>query len=129
MTLESIDRVAGGSGRVRADGGELSIDGVFDLLSNRRRRVILYFLADWEDAVGRDELARKVASLETNDDIGEVPTEDFTRVLISLDHIHLPRLVDDGVVEYDRDEGVVVPTDAIARLRPYLDLARSEEDV
>lgn len=129
MTSESSDRAGPGSGRIRADGGELPVDTVFDLLSNRRRRLILYLLVDGEDAVQCEELARKVASLEVNDDIGEVPSEEYTRVLISLDHIHLPRLVDDGVVEYDRDEGVIVPTDVMDRLRPYLDLARNEDGV
>lgn len=137
MTSDSIgDRDAGESPRVRADGGDLTLDAVFRLLGDRRRRALLYYLAERGGPVDRGELARVIASEDPSDEretTGDRPTDggptdaEFTRALVSLDHVHLPRLAEDGVISYDRETGEVEPAGALARLRPYLELARDEE--
>jgi DNA-binding transcriptional ArsR family regulator len=109
---------------VQLDGGELSLDAIFHLLSNRRRRLALYFLSDVRGPVGREELARRIVTWEVDADIEEASGEQVTRTTVSLDHAHLPRLEDDGVVTYDREADVVEPTDALSKLEPYLELAR-----
>ncbi|MFC4359050.1 hypothetical protein ACFO0N_13960 [Halobium salinum] len=113
--------------RRSTDGGDLPLDDVFDLLGDRRRRYVLYCLADWDGAVARDELARQVATWEHGGDLGDVPAESITRVTVSLDHVHLPRLVDYGVVTYDRESAELERAAGLDRLEPYLDLARDEE--
>ncbi|MUV56527.1 hypothetical protein [Halogeometricum sp. CBA1124] len=109
---------------VQLDGGELSLDAIFHILSNRRRRFVLYFLSDVRGPVGREELARRVATWEAGVDIDEATSEQVTRTTVSLDHAHLPRLEDDGVVTYDREADVVESTDSLSKLEPYLELAR-----
>jgi DNA-binding transcriptional ArsR family regulator len=113
--------------RVQTDGGKPSLDTVFQILSNRRRRFVLHFLTEVDDSVGREELARRIATWEQNQDIGDVPSDEVARVTVSLDHSHLPRLEDSGIVSYDREEREVTTTAAIERFLPYLDLARSED--
>ena len=78
--------------------GTPSLDRIFDLLSDRRRRYALYFLYDTEDGVATiDDVAEAVLSLEGVD----VTDERRQRFVMTLEHIHLSRLEDVGIVEYD----------------------------
>lgn len=112
---------------VQTDGGEPSLDTVFRILGNRRRRFAIYLLMEVDGSIGREELARRIATWERDGDIGDVPSDEIARVTISLDHVHLPRLEDSGVLTYDREEREITARDAIDRFRPYLELARSED--
>jgi hypothetical protein len=120
----------GRSGDGSTDGhGSPKLDDVFGHLSHRRRRLLLYELLDAAGPVGRRELARRVVARERGCDPEAVPDDELTRAIVSLDHAHLPRLVDAGVVGYDRETGEVVAASGIDRMRPYLKLARDEDGV
>jgi hypothetical protein len=85
----------------------LTPDGVFELLSNHRRRMVLYYLRTNGGSVGMQELATQIASMEN-----EVPVEELTgqqrkRVYVSLYQTHLPKMAEMGTIEYDKDDGVV----------------------
>jgi len=78
-------------------------DELFDLLSNARRRRVLAVLhrADG-DAATLEELAERVVAPNADDGSG-----DREAAAISLHHVHLPKLADCGVIEYDaRNETV-----------------------
>lgn len=83
-----------------ADACTPSLDVVFDVLANQRRRFVLYHLHDSTDGIATiDEIAAYVASLEESD---AEPAEHRLHVVTSLQHMHLPKLEDAGVVEYDQ---------------------------
>lgn len=72
-----------------------SLDAVFDVLSDRRRRYALYYLHGLTDGVATvDEIADHVLSREGT-------KVDRSRIVTSLQHVHLPRLDDVGVLEHD----------------------------
>lgn len=78
----------------------LSLDGVFDLLSNRRRRYALYHLHDRSDGVSTiPDVASAVCRFERMADDGAEPDE--SAIALSLAHVHLPKLEAVGVVEVD----------------------------
>ena len=78
--------------------GTPSLDQVFDLLSERRRRYVLYYLRDVEDGVASvEEVTEYVLRLENDLDISGVARSIDT----ALHHVHLPKLADSGVLEYD----------------------------
>ncbi|ELY64489.1 DUF7344 domain-containing protein [Natrinema versiforme] len=92
-----------------------SLDLVFDLLSNSRRRYALYFLNDRPDGVATvDTLTENVIALERTIDGDEtdaaetatvadsISADRQTTVLAELQHSHLPKLEDAGVLEHDR---------------------------
>lgn len=81
-----------------------SLDLIFDVLADRRRRFVLYYLQDQTDGVATiDETVEYVVSLET--DGGRA--DHRANVRISLQHAHLPKLEDAGVLEYDaRSEAI-----------------------
>lgn len=76
------------------------------LLSADRRRHVVSLLTTAERTLPLDELAEAVAVLERGD-VDEPGADDLDSVRISLHHVHLPRLDDAGVVDYDPDERTV----------------------
>ena len=78
-------------------------DAVIANLTNTRRRIIFSVLADEDGPLSRDELAQEVAARDPNSDT----QSDEEKLLLLLHHIHLPKLADAGLVEYDADAGTV----------------------
>lgn len=95
-----------------------SLDTIFELLVEERRRNALYVLYQSAGPVSLSTLAAEVAALEGAD------TE---RVATSLFHVHLPKLVEVGVAEYDVDDDAVRLTDLSERFRRYLTSAAEDE--
>lgn len=105
-------------GTVRRDG--YSRDELFRILAHERRRQVLATLWATESGVPVDELATRLASAESRAD--ESTSEAARKeVETSLVHVHLPKLVDAGLVEWcDRErkqaveptaEGDALPTE------------------
>jgi DNA-binding transcriptional ArsR family regulator len=85
----------------------LSLDELFDILRNARRRHVVELLDEYGGEAEFRELTDAVARRETG---APVSYEERKRVYVSLRQSHLPRLADAGVVEYDRDRGTVRAT-------------------
>ncbi len=81
-----------------------SLDVIFDILSNRRRRHVLYYLNDRPDGVATvEELTDVVLTQECDGfDPSTDPVEQRNRIQIDLQHVHLPKLADAGIVDHDR---------------------------
>jgi len=72
-------------------------DELFELLSNARRRRVRSFLHEADDgAVALDELVDHVVRQGTDGESG-----DREAAAVALHHVHLPKLADGGVIEYD----------------------------
>ena len=80
---------------------QLTHSEYFQLLSADRRRVALEALAEQTAPVELDALAAAVAAREKDEDT--VTEERVTQVASMLHHVHLPKMADFGVVEYDLD--------------------------
>ncbi|MFC6718147.1 hypothetical protein ACFQGT_10960 [Natrialbaceae archaeon GCM10025810] len=86
-----------------------SVDEVFSLLSNRRRRLLLRVMRSYEEELTLPDAAEEVASLETGRAVVNISAERVADVYLSLYHDHLPRLVDAGLLEYDQGRDLVSP--------------------
>lgn len=86
-----------------------SLDERYRLLSVARRRVTLDILTDQSEPIELTALARLVTAFEHDCNADEVDPETRERVAISLHHVHLPKMDDFGVVEYDTDTREVEP--------------------
>lgn len=97
----------------------LSVDEVYHLLQNERRRLALrHLLRNGESDL--DAITDHVAATENDTAVEELNEQERKRVYISLYQSHLPALADHGVVDYDEDSGVVTPTETIGRFERYL---------
>jgi hypothetical protein len=82
-----------------------SLDTVFDLLSDQRRRYVLYHLVNAaDDTVDYEDLAEQVAVWEAG---GDPSDEHVERVATDLYHSHLPKLTESNVVDFDQRSGDV----------------------
>lgn len=78
-----------------------SLDVLFEVLADRRRRYVLYHLQTAsDDVVGFDEVVTQIANWETP--LGTEPTNDHREEIeIALHRNHLAKLEDRGIIDYD----------------------------
>jgi len=105
-----------------------SLDTTFALLSDTRRRYVLYDLSRTNGATSLSELAERVVALETGESPTVVSDERRREVELSLAHVHLPKLADAGVVEFDGRSGDVVFVNESGTLERVLEFAGQVED-
>lgn len=109
-----------------ADG--LSKDDVFDILSNARRRYVLYHLREERDPVELGDLARELAAWENETTVEELTKQQRKRVYVSLYQTHIQKLQEAGIVEYDEDSGKVSLGSSAAEIGAHIALEDSDED-
>ena len=86
--------------RSEAGGVSNSLDTAFELLARERRRKVLYCLRDSDGLLSLSELADRIAEREASKSAGDV----YQEITISLSQVHLPKLEDAGVIDYDHAE-------------------------
>jgi len=89
---------------------ELSLREVFLLLAARRRRILLYRLANRDGAVPIADLVTAVVEGETGTAGGRrdaVDRPDSSAIEPELRERHLPKLAETGVVEWDSGDDAV----------------------
>lgn len=92
------------------DRGDVSsLDHVFDVLTVEHRRLIVERLADENREVAFETLVTGVAAEHSGIDPASLGDGDREPTRIALYHTHLPKLVDAGVIEFDRESGTVAP--------------------
>lgn len=85
--------------------GRTSTDELHRLLTNSRRRLLLSYLTGrGDDPASVDDLVDAVAERERPD---PGPATHRDRIAIDLHHVHLPKLADVGVIDYDPVAGTV----------------------
>ena len=102
-------------------------DELFELLSNRRRRYIIHTLVRADETVDIGDLSQRIAAWEEGLEFEEVTSTDRKRVYTAVQQTHLPKLDSTGVVEFDRDRGLVEPTPALEDVEIYMDVVRGRE--
>lgn len=94
------------------------IDRCLKCLSDAHRRQTLYLL-EAEGEGGREELAERLMEFVDSKSLRQVRTE--------LHHVHLPKLADVGLIEYDGRSGNVMLTDEVSEVQPLLEAIRNLE--
>lgn len=84
----------------------LTDDDIYDVLRSERRRLALRALDERSPLIDLGNVAEEIAAREVDTD--HLDEETVTRVEISLHHIHLPKMDELGVLEYDRDSQQVI---------------------
>ncbi|MFW6152755.1 MAG: DUF7344 domain-containing protein [Halobacteriota archaeon] len=90
--------------------GSLDKDDVFEILSNARRRRLLFLLYGRDEPAELGDLAQDIATTEAG---GEADRNQYKRMYISLYQTHVPKLEEYGVIEYDPETKLVELTDRV----------------
>ncbi|AGN02220.1 hypothetical protein L593_11375 [Salinarchaeum sp. Harcht-Bsk1] len=85
----------------------LSLDVVYDILKNTRRRRVLHLLYEDEEGTTLGDLAERIAAVENDKPRSQLDAQERKRVYVGLYQCHLPRMDDAGVVDFDGDRGTV----------------------
>jgi len=122
----------GGDSNVTPDaippaGSSLSLDTVFELLANRRRRFILYSLTDAVDGMADlRSVIEDVATLEAALEKRAFTRQHLLDVGTDLYEWHIPVLTDVGVIECDARHGTIRYWSQ-PLLETWLERARTDE--
>jgi len=85
-----------------------------------RRRAVLAALQGEQSVVDRRELAERIAVVENDAAPADVREEVVDDVLLTLHHVHLPKLDDAGYLTYDAEASEVDPCIADVGETPLL---------
>lgn len=108
---------------------ELRREDIFDVLSNRRRRYVLHYLKQQNahESASLPELASHVAAWENDTDVSQVTYDDRKSVQTSLYQLHLPKLAEMDLIEYDKRAGEIKRTKYIDDIEFYLETVPDRE--
>ncbi|EMA61797.1 DUF7344 domain-containing protein [Halorubrum lipolyticum] len=107
---------------------DISEDELFDVLANQRRRFAVHLLKREEDSsIAIGEMAEQIAAWENGIEMTEITGNERKRVYTALQQSHLPKMDDAGVVEFNKDRGLVEPTPALTDVDVYMDVVEGRE--
>ena len=108
----------------------LPLDVVFEILKNKRRRLVLRFVKQQDDeSVDLGELAEHVAALENDKSVSALTSGERKRVYVGLYQCHLPKMDDADIVEFDRNRGTIELGENAEQLEEYLDNQSDDETI
>lgn len=90
---------------------DVNSDELFDVLSNARRRFVIACLREHGAPMALADVAAELATWESTTPSAQIPEDRVTSRYIALHHVHVPKMADTGVIEYDRDSNTVALTD------------------
>lgn len=104
----------------------LSETALYNALSQKRRRYTLHYLKQRTEPVSAQELAEQVAAWENHKTVQELTSQERKRVYIALYQSHLSTMDEEGLVEYDEDNGMVQLSDSMETIDLYLEIVPAE---
>ena len=122
--MASAQQIDGGPSDVGVD---ISDDELYDVLANQRRRFAVHLLKREEETMEIGDMAEQIAAWENDVDMAEITGSDRKRVYTALQQSHLPKMDRAGVVHFNKNRGVVEPTDALQNIDLYMDVVEGKE--
>lgn len=106
---------------------ELTLDGLLKVVENERRRRTIQVLADHTGRVDIGDLAPHLAELANDCPVAGPTATQRKREYVALYQLHLPKLDEVGVVEYDKNRGTVEPGPHAGRVTGFLNRATGDD--
>lgn len=128
MPLEETDtfipRLRTGTETTFASGeltNRLSRNDLFEMLSNERRRCVLYYLQQRDGPVDLNEVVDYVTAWQYDLPISDLDSRRRMCVYSALHQAHLPKLDAAGFIDYDRENSTITARDEVEYARLYLE--------
>ena len=101
-------------------GTQIDFDTLLDLCGDEHRRIVLGTLLDERRALTTRDLSEAIVEYNHHAPLRAVSGKAMARIRIDLHHVHVPKLVAAGLVEYDDDRELVEPTADFQGVAPRL---------
>lgn len=101
-------------------GDAIDLDTLLDLCRSEPRRIVLAVLADEQRSLTLGDLTKSIVKHDHHEPLSEVSGEEVKRIRTELHHVHVPKLADAGLVEYEPERHLVDPTPQFDRVEPSL---------
>ncbi|WP_224450499.1 DUF7344 domain-containing protein [Haloprofundus salilacus] len=88
------------------------------LCCNQHRRIILAELINQQRTLTLNDLTKAIIDHNHHLPITDVSDEKLEEVYLRVYHVHVPKLMDEGVVNYDHERQLVNPTPQLDQLQP-----------
>lgn len=102
---------------------DANLDELFAVLSNPRRRFLLAFLDERAEPMALADVAAELARWECDAPTDQIPDERVVSRYLTLHHVHIPKMVDAGLIERDQDRNTIELKDE------YLGIATTDKPV
>jgi len=99
---------------------DLSPREIHDILRNDRRRAVIKNLENQIGEISLRELSEQVAERESGE--SPAPRELRRSVYNSLHQTHLPKLDEQGIIEYDSDKKTIEPLESARHVHIYMEV-------
>lgn len=127
--VESIDTTEMADDTTETDEtDELARDDIFHVLQCRRRRLVLKYLQEHDTPAKMTDITEKIAAVEHDTTVAALKSQERQRVYIALYQSHLPKLDEEGIIEYQQNRGIVERTERTDAFDRYLDEEPSMRD-
>lgn len=91
---------------------DVDIDAFLDVLSNPRRRFVIAWLDEHSEPMAIADAADDLANWECDTPGNRLPEEQVKSCYLALHHVHVPKMVDKGVIEHNQDRNTIGLRDA-----------------
>lgn len=101
-------------------GQSITYDTLLELCQNHQRRIVLAVLAAERRTLTLNDLTKTILKHNHHTPLTDVSEETATQIQTALHHVHVPKLLEVGVVIYDTERQLVTPTARFEQLQPRL---------
>lgn len=106
----------------------LPLDVIFSLLSAKRRREVLTYMAENGPETTLGDLADHIAAKENDTEIRLLSSQQRKRVYVALYQCHLPKMDDVDIIDFNQPRGTVARRPNASSLYRYMEVDLTESD-
>lgn len=101
-------------------GTSSEFDTLLELCQERHRRIVLAVLATEKRSLTMNDLTKVIVKHNHHTPLREVSEDELGQIRMALFHVHIPKLEDLSLVDYDQERQQVEPTSQFDQLQPQL---------
>ena len=101
-------------------GTSTEFDTVLEMCQDQHRRIVLAVLATEKRSLTVNDLVTTIVRHNHHASSSEIPEDELLRIRLALHHVHIPKLEDLSLVDYDQERQLVDPTPQFESLQPQL---------
>ncbi|MFC4551552.1 MULTISPECIES: DUF7344 domain-containing protein [Halorussus] len=100
--------------------GTPELDTVLDVCEHEHRRIVLAALANQHQSLSIDDLTNAIVKHNHHTPPAEASDETVTQIQTGLHQVHLPKLAEAGLIQYDSERQLVEPTAQLGQAESHL---------